>query len=349
MIIGLAGTAKNTGKTTALGTLIHTAYAKGQLPGVTGIGYDGEERDNVTLLPKPRITVFPGMLVSTSEKCLKVSTAGLRIVQRTGVMTALGEVVIASVVSEGLVVVAGPNKSSDLRKISHQMLTLGSSNLFVDGSLNRIAPMTVADQVVFATGGARSTNIQFLAEELSAIETIFRSAESTEDYKGIAGIRLEGKDIQIQCCASLFHGIDEIAGALRSIPEELTCIVFPGMLTADGLAFIARRLKQVRVEGVTLVFDNPFRLLLAGEPATVAQTLKTMGSRAIRICYRRITTLAAFTFNPYYPAFDGTTYRPAYLEASSGRATLAGTLSSPVIDVRADGESALYDTCFLGS
>lgn len=100
MIIGVAGTAKNTGKTTALCSLIEAAYAHGRLPGVTGIGYDGEERDNVTLLPKPRITVFPGMIVTTSEQCLDASTARLRILRRSGYHTALGEVVV-TVVEEG--------------------------------------------------------------------------------------------------------------------------------------------------------------------------------------------------------------------------------------------------------
>jgi len=173
MIIGVAGTAKNTGKTTTLVTLIQTAYARGHLPGVTGIGYDGEERDNVTLLPKPRIIVKPGMIVHD----LRTMSAGLhRAIACTAALlhvTALGEVVI-TVVEKGLVVVAGPNKTADLASVARQMQALGASELLVDGSLNRIAPMSVADRVVFATGGARSTNIGQLVEETSAIERIFR-------------------------------------------------------------------------------------------------------------------------------------------------------------------------------
>ena len=180
MIIGVAGTAKNTGKTTTLCSLIDAAYAQGRLPGVTGIGYDGEERDNVTLLPKPRITVFPGMIVTTSEQCLAASTARLRILRRTGYQTALGEVVITVVEEAGLVVVAGPNKAADLAAVGQQMSSLGVSDLLVDGSLNRIAPMAVADRVVFATGGARTTELKYLAEETASIEHIFRYGSFSE-------------------------------------------------------------------------------------------------------------------------------------------------------------------------
>ena len=73
MIIGIAGTAKNTGKTTALGALIREATSRRLRVAVTGIGYDGEERDTITGLPKPRLDLPPGTIATTSEACLQVS------------------------------------------------------------------------------------------------------------------------------------------------------------------------------------------------------------------------------------------------------------------------------------
>jgi hypothetical protein len=348
MIIGVAGTAKNTGKTTTLCTLIETAYAKGHLPGVTGIGYDGEERDNVTLLPKPRITVFPGMIVTTSEQCLAASTAKLRALYRTGTWTALGEVVVTVVEEGGLVVVAGPNKTADLAKVARHMATLGASELLVDGSLNRIAPMAVADRVVFATGGARSTNLSLLTEETSAIEQIFQHGLSDVDYTSITGIRLVAEEVQIQCASSAFHGNEDLVRALDTIPDELTAIILPGMITADALTVLCDRLENADAKGVTVVFDNPFRLLLAGEPARVGGLLRWLDGLSVQIRYRHRSDLAAVTFNPYYPAFDGTSYRAAYLDASSGRSTLSAALTTPVIDVMEEGGEELYRRCFNG-
>lgn len=249
MIIGVAGTAKNTGKTTTLCSLVESAYAQGRLPGVTGIGYDGEERDNVTLLPKPRITVFPGMIVTTSEQCLAVSTARLRILRRTGIQTALGEVLITVVEKVGLVVVAGPNKAADLAAVGQQMAMLGVSDLLVDGSLNRIAPMTVVDRVVFATGAARTTELQYLADETASIEHIFRYGISTSDHPVVTGIRLRSKDVTLQTSPGAIHGAREVARALERIPEGLDEIVVAGLITSDGLGVICDRLEEAGGEG----------------------------------------------------------------------------------------------------
>ena len=79
IIIGIAGTAKNTGKTTTTSFIMAEVKKNEKLNlGLTSIGYDGEDIDNVTGLPKPKIEVWPGVLVAVAEKCLKVSTAEVR-------------------------------------------------------------------------------------------------------------------------------------------------------------------------------------------------------------------------------------------------------------------------------
>ena len=347
MIIGVAGTAKNTGKTTTLCALIDEAYRRGRLPGVTGIGYDGEERDNVTLLPKPRITVHPGMIVTTSERCITASTARLRVLSTTGLHTALGPVVICRVDDGGLVVVAGPNKTTDLADVTRHMHALGVSDLLVDGSLNRIAPMAVADRVVFATGGARSTDIHVLAEESRAIERMFGRASAAGDLSAITGMRLRSPDVVLQRPACVVHDEREVARAFERVPDGLVEVVVPGLITAGGLTVMCDRMEQEKASGVTVVFDDPFKLLLAGEALTVGLLVVRLAEGlGAAIQYRRSSSLAAFTFNPTYPAFDGTTYRAATLDPSSGRAALTAALQAPVVDVKADGVKGVFDACF---
>ncbi|MFA6573745.1 MAG: hypothetical protein WCT13_06310, partial [Patescibacteria group bacterium] len=173
-IIGIAGTAKNTGKTTTLNCLLQEASRRNYSVAVTSIGFDGEEIDNVTSLPKPRITVYPNFIVTTSQKCLNHSTANVEILHRTGLYTSLGEIVIVRVIQEGLVVIAGPNKTNELRMIVETMKSYPCDYMFVDGSLNRIVPMTVVDSIIFTTGGARSTDIPELCNEMLTIESLFQ-------------------------------------------------------------------------------------------------------------------------------------------------------------------------------
>ncbi len=102
----MVGNAKNAGKTTVLNTLI-AAYANVKI-GVTSIGLDGEELDAVTYLPKPRIFLSAGTLAATAEDCLKSAEATYRIIRRTGVSTALGEIVVVEIVDPGICLVGGP-------------------------------------------------------------------------------------------------------------------------------------------------------------------------------------------------------------------------------------------------
>ena len=74
--IGFAGTAKNTGKTSTALHVLQLCHEHGLQVALTSIGYDGETMDNVTGLPKPRYWLEPGMLLATSERCLKAGTAG---------------------------------------------------------------------------------------------------------------------------------------------------------------------------------------------------------------------------------------------------------------------------------
>jgi len=360
MIIGIAGTAKNTGKTTALSVLLREAHRRGLATGVTGIGYDGEERDTVTMLPKPRLHLETGMLVTTSVSCLRVSSAGLEQVEQTPFRTALGQVVILRVTSPGLVVVAGPNKTEELRVVVSRMQALGAGCVFVDGSLNRIAPMVVADRLVFATGAARTTDIGRLVEETLAIEQLFLFPLTANPTPPAPGIQLIGEDVQVYRASCAVQGRKEIEQAFQRLPDRLRRIVVPGMVTLQGLNTLVRLTLRLRVSlrvslksherPIEVVFDDPFKLLLADDPATTAAALQQMDPREVLTTYRHAPRLVAVAINPSYPAFDGTTYHPALLDPAGMLERVRERLSTPVADVFApEGESGFCHAVFGSS
>ncbi|MGE5542148.1 MAG: hypothetical protein ACM3WT_03850, partial [Bacillota bacterium] len=80
--VGVAGTAKNTGKTTTLMGAMRECQERGRLVRLTSIGYDGEDVDNVTGLPKPRIYCDRGTMFATASECLKAGSAGVRLLGR---------------------------------------------------------------------------------------------------------------------------------------------------------------------------------------------------------------------------------------------------------------------------
>lgn len=344
-IIGVAGTAKNTGKTTTLGALIRAALAGGAPIGVTGIGYDGEERDTVTGLPKPRIQVEPGMIVSTSASCLAHSTARGTIIARTGAVTPLGDVVLLRITAPGTVVVAGPNTAAELKNVCGRMQREGSALVFVDGSLNRIAPMVVADAVVFATGAARSLEHEVVVREMAGIEGLFGLPLTPDVPRWECGIRMSGRDTEVHLSRAMVHGEREIRRVLQWLPDGLSRIVFPGVVTADGLAVLTAGLSTGRA-GVDVVLEDPLKMVLGGDPWRMWSSARQLVEAGVRLGYRLRPRLAAVTVNPAYPSFDGTIYTPAAVEGKALLDAARDRLSTFVTDILAERqEHAILERC----
>ena len=72
--------------------------------------------------------------------------------KRTETFAPLGEMLTLRVTQPGLVVIAGASRESSMTCVIDTMKGLGADVLFVDGSLSRIAPMTIADTMVFTMG-----------------------------------------------------------------------------------------------------------------------------------------------------------------------------------------------------
>lgn len=169
----MVGTAKNTGKTTALVSLLEIAARRKGAVGLTSIGYDGEDLDNLTGLPKPRVFCPAGAFVATASGCLRAGDAVIGDLSPSGRATPLGEVFIGRVVRPGTVVLAGPNETDALLKVLECFGAAGVGLALVDGAFGRMAPASAADAVVLATGAAKTSNLRALVEETRAIEEVF--------------------------------------------------------------------------------------------------------------------------------------------------------------------------------
>jgi hypothetical protein len=344
MILGIAGTAKNTGKTTTLSALLEEGRRRGILPALTGIGYDGEERDTVTSLPKPRIQVYPGMIVTTSERCVHVSTARGGILTRTGFRTPLGEVLILRITHPGLLVVAGPNKTAELKDVCGLMWKAGAGAVFVDGSLNRIAPFAVAGAVIFATGAARSTDAEVVRKEVMAIETIFGFGIDAGGMPHPGSIGMAGSDVHVRLARGSVHGRQEMERAVAMRPPGFLGMEVPGVITEEGLRVLSDAAAAGKLNG-DVVFDDPIKMLLGGDPSLMSKHLVRCEEAGLHPRYRTRPALKGFTINPAYPAFDGTIYTPASVEAEAFVKRIRDGAKTPVFDlVGGGGVSSLFDS-----
>jgi hypothetical protein len=327
-VVGIAGTAKNTGKTTALNALVAAAHDRGVPVAVTSIGYDGETVDNVTGLPKPRIVLHPGAVATTADSC--VPATGWEVLESTGSWTALGEVLVVRCLEPGPIVLAGPNRRSELARVVEQVQALGPSLTLVDGALNRLAPMSVASAFVLATGATRTPDLAVLVGESVAMESFFRLP--TRPHAGA------GAPTVVHAPFPSLDELVEAAAGAAGPPVELSFLL---PVHPDVIVKIAhdRRLRG-RVAAVT--FYDPVLPLLCGDAIEMAAALERCRDRGLDVAVERPLPLAAVTVNPFLPRPQGQGYVADAVPAEALLSAFRSSLRSPVVDVVAEGAEALW-------
>jgi hypothetical protein len=164
-VISIIGISKNAGKTTVMNKIIDI-YKKRAIC-ITSIGLDGEKVDNITNKDKPRIKVYPGMLVLTAIKSLKETTAKYRVLELTSIRSALGKIVLIEITEPGLVLLAGPTSKNSIKKSLQMIQKYNPFITLIDGALFRksIASADVSDAVIFVTGASYSENMNVIVND----------------------------------------------------------------------------------------------------------------------------------------------------------------------------------------
>lgn len=343
LTLGIAGTAKNTGKTTTTTAVMTQAFRRGIKTGLTSIGFDGEDLDNVTGLPKPRILVEPGTWVAVASGCLAVSEAEIELTARTGVSTPLGEVLIGLVQTRGRLVLAGPNKRHELRLILDRLGEMSCPLCLVDGALNRIVPMVETDGLILATGAARTPALDRLAGETAAIAELLDLPGLPGDAPIPPGIALGTADGRLE---QFDHGslleAGDVQMVLERVSEATSAIFIPGIATERCLEELIEGLGPLW-PGKSLVFASVLHLLAFGRPQAFRRLLAVVQGYGGSVAVCRRLPLLAVTVNPFYPECRGgrQAMRPAYVDAIAMEEAVREKVAVPVIDVTRSGAGRL--------
>jgi|GEM_PF-224279 len=344
--IGVIGTAKNTGKTTTISFLMKRSYQTGLPIAVTGIGYDGEAIDNLTLLPKPRLDVFPGLLIATAEECVRQANLKYDLIMTTEENTSLGKVQLIKVRSEGRILLAGPNNTESLERL---LAPLGKKAplILIDGALGRMVPMSAADAVIFATGAARTTDISSLASKMKAIQNIFH-------LEGFPNIPCPQKMPDHVC-------VHEENGREKTLPETSLLREKDGKALAQLLS--DRSLYTYLPGAVTLAawrgffnenpkglnrmifyFRSPAMLLAGGKPLEVWKNMEELLNRGVRASYLHPLPILAVTINPFYPKQKGRRglFEPAFVDENQLFKEFSRQLELPLFNILKQGGESLF-------
>ncbi len=324
-IFGIAGTAKNTGKTTTTTAIIEKVYSQKLKLGLTSIGYDGEVMDNVTGLPKPRIKAEKGTIVAIAQSCLAAGSADIEVLTTTDIRTPLGKIVIGEVKEPGLVVIAGANKSSEVRIVNELLKKQGCDLVLIDGALNRIAPMVETQGLIVATGAARTTNLPKLAEETYALSAILNLPQW-----------FPGEEASLIVSSLLNEAM--VKELLQRVTPETREIVVTGIIGEKSFQALLELGKNI-LPGKALILPDPVKVLVAGAPDLMLEVMETLKNSGTPVYVQKPLALLAITVNPFYPRYRYTShdYEPAYVDKKELRQAIAEKCQVPVVDVVEEG------------
>lgn len=349
-ILGIAGTAKNTGKTTTTNAILACLRKRGIAVFLTSIGYDGENLDNVTGLPKPKIPVEPGDIVATAARCLAAGTAQFERICETDISTPLGRLQLVRIKTPGLVVTAGPNKSSEAKRLISLFRTIGPGFILLDGALNRLAPMVEADGLVLATGAALTTDIPLLARETGKIEQILQlpCLLGSPGLLATAPSQIclyhpDGEQGRQWPGTSLFSPTDAAQVADCLPPDAMLYI--PGIIGETAFEQLTADWIKRRQRG-QLIFADPIKLLVAGKATYFCELIDRLAGAGVQTGVLKRLPLLAVTINPFYPQYrmESDSYHPAYVDFHRLQVALRNDLSTPVYNVVRQGAEKLVDT-----
>ena len=311
--IGIIGLAKNTGKTTTLNHLI--AFYKHEPLGLTSIGLDGEAIDQVNFLPKPRIHVYPGMILATAKECLNLTDIQYDILEETKALTALGKVMIVKVISSGTIMLAGPTTNGEMNEVLFLMKRY-VKRIFVDGALSRMTFSAISELegIVLATGASFHSEMSETVKKTKHVIELFMYEKTDQSFDS-------NRPFIIFCSNKEVIGekksLTQLKASLEEMKNTFKWMYVKGAITDKFVDMII----DLRLSSFTLICEDPSKILYNYRLGSIVETLK------IKIEVIKTCPLVMITVNPYRP--EGRSYDPDLFETEIRKLT-----SIPIINVK---------------
>lgn len=295
-----------------------------RLIAITSIGLDGEEIDQITFMPKPRIALQKGMLVATAIKCLSAWEAEAFVVKHTGIFSALGEIVILEVSKAGNGLVAGPSTVKEMETLICMFSDLGASKIFIDGAFSRLASSRLGDALIFVIGASYAIDMLKVVEHGEATVQKFHLPATSpqyqflEAYQEIIGIDESGS---LRSFGNIGFDQKELFGPKMEMIRKLYIPGAVGPMFAEALIQNRNRIH------FDLIIKDPAHLVISG------LLLKHLLSLKMEITVLRPMNLVAICYNPYSP----TGY---VFEEKEFRSLLMAKMQVPLFNVGAESEKS---------
>ncbi len=300
--VSLIGIHKNVGKTTTLNKILSISRGKIKI-GLTSIGRDGEKNDILQNHPKPRIYIERGTILATTDLSLTQSDITPEILESTGILTPLGEIVIIQALSDGYVLLAGPSHTSEIQWICNRLKEYHCNLILVDGAFSRksLASPSITAATILAVGAAFANDMAKTIEETIFLNQIFdlpllndnNILQICQKIPKVGYISAKNEPISFNTLTSL-ESSDSLIEAAQKNPKYF---VIKGVVTDSLLRELIHQLPNLKE--IPIIIQDATKLLLS--PSIYALFLKAKGT----LFTLNPIKLLAITINPWSPnGFD---------------------------------------------
>ncbi len=291
--LSIVGLEKNTGKTECLNYVLKRVPLERIQVGVSSIGIDGEQIDQITLTSKPEIFLREGVIFTTSEKHYRERRIFSEILDISNESTSLGRLVTARALKGGTVLLSGPPTTASLIKWTELLKGTFKTDLcIIDGALSRMSLATPAlsDVIILATGAALSSSMRDLIEKSAFAVEIINLPEADDIIHKKKMMTVEQGVWRVNSAGDILEPISDSAFTLDTntdfLLEEKDSVYIAGALTDRFLKIISSNKK---FKGHRIILKDFTKLFTA--PITYRNYLKKGGlisvlqrSKLIAVC-----------------------------------------------------------------
>jgi hypothetical protein len=311
-VVSFAGIDKNSGKTTALNKVI-SAFQGEVTFGLTSIGIDGEETDQVTNTPKPRIFVPEGTIFATARNLLRSCDVTKEILDVTDISTPIGEVIIIKAHSAGYIEISGPSTAAQSRIVIDKMKRYGAVKILVDGALSRkshAVPM-VSDCVVISAGASVSPEMTAVIDitgnlldklkiEQLQDKVILKAIKKSDNETKIVVFNTDGKRIYKS-------GTNSFADAGRNISDAANRIFIKGAVLDINVEGLIKNIDRSRtdVKKVQIIVQDGTKLFIKPD---LMGLLKKLGISILAVNRIMVPFITANPHSPQGHSFNKTEF-----------------------------------------
>lgn len=291
-MISVVGNTKNAGKTTVINQLLKAIDVS--CIGITSIGLDGEEIDQVTFMDKPRIFVRPGYIVATAEETLSAFEAAYEVIFHTDIPTAIGNVIIVSIKSSGNALIAGPSVVSDMAKVIDLMDAYDLMHVFIDGAFFRQSFARVAQATILVIGANQNQSMEQVVKDATLIKRKLTLKKppfevDTHQFQGHISFFNSALDFEKMEYTSLIGHTEKI---FNETNKEYRFLYLPKAITNE---FVNQLVKHRRDYQWDILIESPINIQLSSANLSHLFRLKN------RLYVINEINLVAICYNPVSP------------------------------------------------